>query len=238
MKEENVFLKAKIKFLEDKCKDIESERDFLRSSLTNALSAKEDMMGASCKPKYDDPVSQSSSTEDDLHTERKKKTKSRGKVERKKKHCKVDSSSSSESTSFSSQSSSSPAPRKSSKNKDKAKKRNGKKKQKCTRVFLPEQAIKRYKKVLGYLKGGTTKTQAYFKCGMDRKTVMYTAAVAELEACDIEAYKNLRGTFQRGQKLSDFAERCRELCRQEPLQSTIEETKKAGMLIDFCERQK
>lgn len=41
-------------------------------------------MGASCKPKYDDPVSQSSSTEDDLHTERKKKTKSRGKVERKK----------------------------------------------------------------------------------------------------------------------------------------------------------
>lgn len=35
MKEENAFLKAKIKFLEDKCKDIESERDFLRSSLTN-----------------------------------------------------------------------------------------------------------------------------------------------------------------------------------------------------------
>lgn len=35
MKDENAFLKAKIKFLEDKCKDIESERDFLRSSLTN-----------------------------------------------------------------------------------------------------------------------------------------------------------------------------------------------------------
>ncbi len=34
-KDENAFLKAKIKFLEDKCKDIESERDFLRSSLTN-----------------------------------------------------------------------------------------------------------------------------------------------------------------------------------------------------------
>lgn len=99
----------------------------------SALSAKEDMMGASCKPKYDDAVSQSSSTEDDLRKEQKKKTKSRGKVERKKKHCKVDLSSSSESTSFSSQSSSSPAPRKSSKNKDKAKKRNVNKKQKCTR---------------------------------------------------------------------------------------------------------
>lgn len=88
------------------------------------------------------------------------------------------------------------------------------------------------------MKSGTTKTQAYFKCGVDRKTIVDTAAIAELEACDIEAYKNLRGTFQRGQKLSDFAERCRELCRQEPLQSTIEEKKKAGMLIDFCERQK
>ncbi|XP_056101380.1 coiled-coil domain-containing protein 106-like [Rhinichthys klamathensis goyatoka] len=239
MKEENALLKAKIKFLEDKCKDIECERDFLRSSLTNALSAKEDMMGATCKSKLDDAVSQSSSTEDDLHTERGKKAKRRGKALRKKKHCKVDSSSSCvSSTSSSSQSSSSPAPRKSSKNKDKTKKRNANKKQKFTRVFLPEQAIKRYNKVLGYLKGGTTKTQAFFKCGVDRKTIADTAAIAELEACDIEAYKNLRGTFQRGQKLSNFAERCRELCRQEPLQSTIENKKKVGLLIDFCERQK
>jgi len=82
-------------------------------------------------------------------------------------------------------------------------------------VFLPEQAIKRYNKVLDYLKGGTTKTQAFFKCGVDRKTISDTAAIAELEACDIEAYKNLRGTFQRGQKLSNFAERCRVLCRQD-----------------------
>ncbi|KAI7789712.1 hypothetical protein IRJ41_007666 [Triplophysa rosa] len=74
-------------------------------------------------------------------------------------------------------------------------------------IFLPEQVIKRYKKVLGYLKGGTTKTQAYFKCGVDRKSIVDTAAIAELEACDNEAYKNLRGTFQRGQKLYDFAER-------------------------------
>jgi len=48
---------------------------------------------------------------------------------------------------------------------------------------------------LDYLKGGTTKTQAFFKCGMDCKTISDTAAIAELEACNIEAYKNLRGTF-------------------------------------------
>ncbi|XP_043089582.1 uncharacterized protein LOC122335878 [Puntigrus tetrazona] len=95
--------------------------------------------------------SKSSSTEDECHTEHKKKTMSRRQIERKKKHHKVDSSSSSES--ISTQSSSSPAPRKSSKHKDKAKKRKVNKKEKCTRVFFPEQAINRYKKVLGYLKG-------------------------------------------------------------------------------------
>lgn len=92
--------------------------------------------------------------------------------------------------------------------------------------------------MLNYLKAGTTKTQAYFKCGVDRKTIADTAAIAELEACDLEAYNNLRGNFQRGHKLSDFADQCRELCRQEPLQSTIENKKKAGLLIDFNERQK
>lgn len=35
VKEENLFLKSKVKFLEEKCKDVENERDFLRSSLTN-----------------------------------------------------------------------------------------------------------------------------------------------------------------------------------------------------------
>ncbi|MGL5903523.1 MAG: hypothetical protein ACRCZO_12640 [Cetobacterium sp.] len=105
-------------------------------------------------------------------------------------------------------------------------------------VFLPEQAINRYKKVLAYLKSGTTKTQAFFKCGVDRKTIADTAAIAELEACDKEAYDKLRSTFQKGQKLSDFAEWCKEFCRQESMQSMIDDKKKAGMLIDFCERQK
>lgn len=73
---------------------------------------------------------------------------------------------------------------------------------------------------------------------MDRKSFVDTAAIAELEACDNDANKNVRGTFQRRQKLYDSAERCRELCRQEPLQSTIEEKNKAGLLIDFCERKK
>jgi len=52
----------------------------------SALSAKEDMMGATFKSKLDDALSQSSSTEDDPHKERGKKSKRRGKALRKKKN--------------------------------------------------------------------------------------------------------------------------------------------------------
>jgi len=76
-------------------------------------------------------------------------------------------------------------------------------------VFLPEQVIGRYKKVLKYLSKGATKTEAYQKCGVDRKTIVDTSAIAELEACDITVYNKLRAAFQKGQKLS-------ELCRPLP----------------------
>ncbi|KAL1268507.1 hypothetical protein QQF64_033870 [Cirrhinus molitorella] len=76
------------------------------------------------------------------------------------------------------------------------------------KVFLPEHVIGRYKKVLRYLVKGATKTEAYHKCGVDGKTIVDACAIAELEACDITAYNKLRATFQKGQKLSDFAVRC------------------------------
>ncbi|RXN13100.1 coiled-coil domain-containing protein 106-like [Labeo rohita] len=78
-------------------------------------------------------------------------------------------------------------------------------------------AIQRYKKVLQYLEQGITKTLAYHKCGVGRKTIVDTAAIAELEACDAEAYKTLREKFHRGQKLSEFANQCKEMCTKEPL---------------------
>lgn len=105
-------------------------------------------------------------------------------------------------------------------------------------VFLPEDAVQRYKKVLQYLEQGITKTLAYQKCGVDRKTIVDTAAIAELEACDAEAYKTLREKFHRGQKLSEFAKQCKEMCIMEPLRSIIEEKKKNGMLIDLCQKKK
>ncbi|ROI27830.1 hypothetical protein DPX16_23152 [Anabarilius grahami] len=78
---------------------------------------------------------------------------------------------------------------------------------------------------------------SYHKCGVDRKTVVDTAAIAELEYCDAEAYKTLREKFHRGQKLSEFAKQCKEMCTREPLRSIIEEKKKNGMLIDLCQKK-
>lgn len=73
---------------------------------------------------------------------------------------------------------------------------------------------------------------------MDRKTIVDTCAIAELEACDITAYNKLHATFQKGQKLSDFAERCWQLCRQEPVCTAIEEKKRNGELIDISQKNK
>ncbi|ROL28510.1 hypothetical protein DPX16_1670 [Anabarilius grahami] len=64
-----------------------------------------------------------------------------------------------------------------------------------------------------------------------------TAAIAELEYCDAEAYKTLREKFHRGQKLSEFVKQCKEMCTREPLRSIIEEKKKNGMLVDLCQKK-
>ncbi|KAF4114037.1 hypothetical protein G5714_004260 [Onychostoma macrolepis] len=101
-----------------------------------------------------------------------------------------------------------------------------------------EQVIGRYKKVLRYMSKGATKTEANLKCGVDRKTIVDSCAIAELEACDITAYNKLRATFKKGQKLSDFAESCRQLCTQEPVCTAIEEKKRNGELIDITQKSK
>ncbi|XP_051962705.1 coiled-coil domain-containing protein 106-like [Xyrauchen texanus] len=238
-KEEISILKSKIKVLEDKCRDLESERDFLRSSLTNALSTKDEMQGAFAKTPSLVVNPDSSDEEDGLHEEN-KKAKRRARKEKKKKSKIVDSSSfSDESVSYStSESSVSSSPHKSRKHKKKSEKKAKRKMQKSRRVFLPEHAIQRYKKVLQYLQQGITKTLAYHKCGVDRKTIVDTAAISELEACDVEAYKTLRETFHRGQKLSQFAEQCKEMCMKEPLRSVIVQKKTNGLLIDLCQKKK
>ncbi|KAI7804159.1 coiled-coil domain-containing protein 106-like isoform X2 [Triplophysa rosa] len=239
MKEENSNLKSKIKLLEDKCRDLESERDFLRSSLTNALSTKDEMKGASSKTQSLSLNPDSSDDVDNPHEEKKNRTKRRARKEKKKKSNKVDSSSSSEeSVSYSTSDSSVSSRHKSRKQGKRSQKKAKDRVRKSRRVYLPEQAIERYKKVLRYVEQGMTKTMAYQKCGVDRKTIVDHAAIAELEACDLEGYKTLRESFHRGQKLSLFAEQCKEMCRMEPLRIVIEQKRKNGSLIDFCQKQK
>jgi len=66
---------------------------------------------------------------------------------------------------------------------------------------------------------------------------MDTAVIAELEACDGETYKTLRETFHRGQKLSQFAEQCKEMCMNEPLQSVIEQKRKMACSFTFAKNK-
>jgi len=67
-----------------KVEEIKCNLNMMHSS--SALSAKEDMMGATFKCKLYDALSQSSSTEDDPHKERGEKSKRKGKALRKKKN--------------------------------------------------------------------------------------------------------------------------------------------------------
>ncbi|KAF4116624.1 hypothetical protein G5714_004113 [Onychostoma macrolepis] len=138
-----------------------------------------------------------SSDEDHVRAEKKKYRKGRKKTKR------DNSPSSSSQSSSSSEAYSSSSPHKTKKNK-------GKKTQKSSKSKR-EQVIGRYKKVLRYLSKGATKTEAYLKCGVDRKTIVDSCAIAELEACDITAYNKLRATFQKGRScptLQNVADSC------------------------------
>ncbi|ROJ27983.1 hypothetical protein DPX16_0028 [Anabarilius grahami] len=170
-----------------------------------------------------------SSDEDHVRAEKRKYRKGSKKSKR------GNSPSSSFQSSSSSDSYSSSSPQKPKKSK---KEKKAQKSAKSRRVFLPEQVIGRYKKVLKYLSKGATKTEAYLKCGVDRKTIVDTSAIAELEACDITAYNKLCAAFQKGQKLPDFADCCRQLSTQEPVCTAIEEKKRNGELIDIPQKNK
>ncbi|XP_030234660.1 corepressor interacting with RBPJ 1-like [Gadus morhua] len=113
---------------------------------------------------------------------------------------KSSSSSSSTSSSSSSDSSSSSSSsergkkkkkkkRNNSNNKKDSKKKKGKKGNKKNtkigkRVLTPEESMDRYRHVFVAVKKGMTKTEAYLKVGVDRKTLAATAAISELHAVD------------------------------------------------------
>ncbi|KAL6480089.1 hypothetical protein MHYP_G00111220 [Metynnis hypsauchen] len=65
------------------------------------------------------------------------------------------------------------------------------------KVVMPEDAISRYRRVLKAVSKGMSKTDAYSYVGVNRKTIVDTAVIAELKKVDPESYSQIRAVFQR-----------------------------------------
>ncbi|XP_034160172.2 PR domain zinc finger protein 15 isoform X2 [Pangasianodon hypophthalmus] len=218
VREENLRLKAKVDSLQERVAALEADKVFLQNSLSAALAKKV------------------TGLDEEASEEERKTIVMRTKKKVAKKRERSSSSSSVSSSSSSSSSSLQKKKYKKGKGKEKRKKyRAGEKRQK--RVLLPEHALDRYQRVLKAVASGLTKTEAYAKVGVDRKTVADSACIAELAECDEDAYNRLRASFKRGDKMSDFVARCKELCSEEPLKTEIIKKKEAGSLLDIFERK-
>nr|XP_046227982.1 coiled-coil domain-containing protein 106-like isoform X2 [Scatophagus argus] len=106
------------------------------------------------------------------------------------------------------------------------------------RVLTPEEAMERYRRVLQVVKEGNTKSAAYDLVGVDRKTVVDTAPISELNAVNTAAYKAMRATMTRGETLSSFSNRCKVRIVQDGLEKKVEEMKMAGTLLEIYSRAK
>ncbi|KAG9273516.1 coiled-coil domain-containing protein 106-like [Astyanax mexicanus] len=104
------------------------------------------------------------------------------------------------------------------------------------KVLKPEDAISRYRCVLKAVSRGMSKTDAYTYVGVNRKTIVDTAAIAELKAVDPETHSQIRARFHKGKKghtLYDFAEQCRAVVLNKPdLRSAVEQMKEDGRLLE------
>ncbi|KAL0985655.1 hypothetical protein UPYG_G00160050 [Umbra pygmaea] len=130
----------------------------------------------------------------------------------------------------------------SSESSDQRKKR-GKRKQKKkhgkgNRVTGPEHAVARYRKVVAEVARGRSMSRAFEKVGVDRNTIVCSAPIAELALVDPNTYKNLIKGFKPGDKLSDFVDKCKNVCQAEEIANIINEKKKEGSLLRIYKRNK
>ncbi|XP_030269590.1 coiled-coil domain-containing protein 106-like [Sparus aurata] len=174
--------KARAELLEEKLSDATSERDICRTQLSDALAS---LKGAqqSRSEDSDDEVMWGSKMQHDSED---------------------DSEDDSESSSDSSESSDSSPDRKrkkkgKGKRKKSGKKRKNKKEKKAKkskhrsrqRVGGPGDVVKRYKKVLAIFQTGKNMAKSFEKYGVDRLTIVKTAAIAELAIAAPEEYDQL-----------------------------------------------
>ncbi|KAL7825580.1 hypothetical protein SRHO_G00341020 [Serrasalmus rhombeus] len=186
-KSEVELLKLKVASQQEKIKDLEEERDFLRTQLTQANKAEEEKEEGGVKRKKKSIVIDSSSFDssdsfvDSDSTDssfEKKKKKRREKIKGKK---------------------------------EKMKRKKEKKGPIFQRVCVPAEVIRRYEKVLAIYMKGNTMAKSFQKYGVDRNTIAQTASIAELSLAAPETYRQLNDDRGKKEKLLDFAKKCQDV---------------------------
>ena len=74
----------------------------------------------------------------------------------------------------------------------------------------PEEVVARYRKVLKICRKGRTMGAAFKAVGVDRNTIVVNAPMAELCIAAPEAYAELKESAPKKEKLSSFAQRCKD----------------------------
>ncbi|KAL7846623.1 hypothetical protein SRHO_G00216030 [Serrasalmus rhombeus] len=93
----------------------------------------------------------------------------------------------------------------------------------------PEEVIKRYRKVLKTFSKVRTMSEAFSQHNVDRGTIAFTAAIAELAIVDPNTYESLASTSTK-ETLAAFAKKCAANITEET-KNKIQDIKAKGQLL-------
>ncbi|MGL5956379.1 MAG: hypothetical protein ACRC0X_07240 [Brevinema sp.] len=102
----------------------------------------------------------------------------------------------------------------------------------------PKHVVKRYKKVLHHFRKGKNLRSSYKAVGVDRNTVVASAAIAELAIVSQKKYEEVLQGYSRGQKLQTFIQKCSDVLSNDPtLMLEVDQLKKNGKLLPIIKRK-
>ncbi|KAI7797431.1 putative coiled-coil domain-containing protein 106-like [Triplophysa rosa] len=100
------------------------------------------------------------------------------------------------------------------------------------RVAEPWQVVKRYKSVLEIFKRGNSMADSFRKYGVDRNTIVQSAAIAELAIAAPNKYSEIVDMLGKREKLSSITLKCQEVIMlDENIAHKIHTMKNDGMLL-------
>ncbi|CAM4536041.1 unnamed protein product [Leuciscus chuanchicus] len=107
-----------------------------------------------------------------------------------------------------------------------------KKKRKKKGKKAKKRVVKRYKSVLEIFKRGSNMAEAFRKYGVDRNTIVQSAAIAELAIAAPEKYAEIHDKQEKGEKLSNITQKCQDaIMADENIVNIIQTMKTDGKLL-------